>query len=267
MKQTKLILGVAVLAAVFGVGIAHGAGVIDATKKLGGAVGGVFRLDGQMRMRSLFVRDDVQITGPIKNGTRTVGVKNPVLVNDDLKVTGTITGNLTGNVTGSVTGNTAGSVGFTTTATGLVPTNVQGAIDELGVSLADLIAGANIVASGVTTSSVVTASTWKGNSYDVCATTFRKSADITAVFTPTSKTEGSYSVSPNNIFQAVDQACNSVATGTFTGTYDIIGDTILVKPASGTNQVVPVTVHGVTMNIIDYKSATPPNVMTTLTRQ
>lgn len=259
MKHKMLVVGAFVAMAIFGVGIAHGAAVIDATKKLGGAVGGVFRLDGQLRMRSLYVRDSAQIAGPINNGTKTAGVKNPVLITDGLKVTGTITGNLTGNVTGNV--------GYTTTATGLTSTTVQGAIDQLGLPLSELVSGAAIATTGVTTSTVVSATTWKGFTYDICATSFRKSAEVTAVFTPTSKTEGSYSISPINIFQAGDQACNSVATGTFTGTYDIVSDTMLVKPASGTSQAVPVSVKGVTMNIIDYKTTTPPNVVTSLTRQ
>lgn len=251
MKHKLLTVSALVVALIGMVGVANSAGIIDATKKLGGVTGGIFRLNGQLRLRSLYVRDDTQIVSPIRNGTKTSGVANPVLISDALNVTGGITG----------------SLAYTNTTSGLISTTTQGAIDELGMPLQKLLTGTPVSATGLKASAVVSATTWKGYAYDICASAFRKSAEITIVFTPTSETEGTYSVSPINVFEPWSQLCNAVATGTSTGSYFVVGDTLMVDPAAGTNVVIPVDIHGTTINFTDTISATSLKVVTTLTRQ
>lgn len=200
--------------------------VRDITRRLGGVAGDVFRLDGQLRVRSLFVRDFL-----------------------DAK--------------------------YNNKASGLKATTYQGAIDELGVSVKKLIAGAPIKATGNSVQAAATGpTTWKGYGYSSGTNPLvnglvSKTVEMTVTFTPTTTSTGTFTSTPLYVFAPSGfdffslkygdivqtpgsiSRCGTVAsapnqgmypTGTFAGKYEIIDDFMIwTAPTSSThaNCVVP----------------------------
>lgn len=133
---------------------------------------------------------------------------------------------------------------------------VQGAIDEIGIALSQLIAGADIDNVGAQSllpddpatpsvdESLLKETTWKGYVYTAVTGPrtnglVKKSKEVTVTFTPTSVTTGTFTSSPLYILNPIGSSfaytgsgtsyCgNSISgtfpEGTFEGKYDIVND-------------------------------------------
>lgn len=137
---------------------------------------------------------------------------------------------------------------------GLRGKDVQAALDEVGISLAEVITKgkANVRASSNKTSqatSTLPSSVWKGYYYsavgpsEIATKHFSKSEEITVTFSPTSSTTGTYTTTPRHAFNPVlynmhggpnpgdplTVACDPQSSaftyaGTFEGTYQLVED-------------------------------------------
>jgi len=183
--------------------------------------------------------DNVRIDGRVYRGA-TAGTSDtlPFIVNDNMEVTGDLT------VTGTVT----------------------------TASLQELITG-TVSASGDFNKAALSTTTWTGTAYDVCENEMRETS-VTVTFTPTSSSEGTWTSSEINLFNA-GLVCFSESVyprGTYSGSYKTIEDLIFVynvqKPdesSTGVGYTALAKIRGNTITITDAR--TSPQVFSVLTRQ
>lgn len=168
--------------------------------------------------------------------------------------------------------------------TGLKSTTVQGAVDEIGVKLSKILSGNKLTVAGYSSASLQETS-WSGATTAVRGGALVRK-DITATFTPTSETEGTWTSNPYNVFDAGSAFGSSqlgtdglpyTPAGTYTGSYKIIGNVLLAYQLTlptGASSDDAVTKAGYTAfvatrgNTITFTDTqTTPNAVTVLTHQ
>jgi hypothetical protein len=190
--------------------------------------------------------DNVRIDGRVFRGA-VAGTADtqPFIVNDNMEVVGSLT--------------TTGGIVYDHTVSGLSATTIKGAIDELGVSLKNLINGSELSAAGGTQKvAALPTTTWTGSAYYASTLPLQngltaQTSTITVTFQPTSDTTGTFTSSPLYVFNPKGSSfehvghvgsnyCGNSASGitypegTYQGNYQIVNDFLVwTTPTSSTN--------------------------------
>lgn len=270
---------VVVLSTFLSVGIVDAATGRNITKSLGGVAGEIFNLDGTLIVKSLNVLGVTHLNGTIVHS----GKDKPVTIGDDLRVEGVL---FRGAVPGSsdnkpvvvndgmrIKGNLAveGDIKYDNAASGLSATTVEGAIDEMGVGLSELLLKKGEVAEGT-----LPTTTWKGHrySYGTAADPALESTEITLTFTPTGANNGTFISTPLYAFDVNGSSNGCGASGTFNGNYEIVENMMFAYVTSSaanpncTSSIVATssfTVQGKTVHFVNNR--TIPNDINIYTRQ